>query len=98
NPFNPAMVAFAVCIVSFPALMSQWPAVGLKIGFMEQIGIVFGTFPRVDALTGATPLDALKTALKLEDGQFSVGALLADQDVFGYFAGRGWEWVTAGYL
>ena len=23
NPFNPAMIAFAVCIVSFPALMSQ---------------------------------------------------------------------------
>jgi electron transport complex protein RnfD len=98
NPFNPAMVAFAVCIVSFPALMSQWPAVGLKIGFMEQLGIVFGTFPRVDARTGATPLDTLKTALKLEDGQFSVGALLANQEVFGYFAGRGWEWVTAGYL
>lgn len=25
NPFNPAMVAYALCIVSFPALMSQWP-------------------------------------------------------------------------
>jgi electron transport complex protein RnfD len=31
NPFNPAMVAFAVCIVSFPALMSQWPAVGMQV-------------------------------------------------------------------
>jgi electron transport complex protein RnfD len=31
NPFNPAMIAFAVCIVSFPALMSQWPALGLKL-------------------------------------------------------------------
>ena len=31
NPFNPAMVAFAVCIVSFPALMSQWPSVGLQM-------------------------------------------------------------------
>jgi Na+-translocating ferredoxin:NAD+ oxidoreductase subunit D len=98
NPFNPAMVAFAVCIVSFPALMSQWPAVGLKIDFADQLGIVFGTFPRVDALSGATPLDTLKTALKLEEGQFSVAALLANQDVFGFFAGRGWEWVTGGYL
>lgn len=98
NPFNPAMVAFAVCIVSFPALMSQWPAIGLKIDFIDQLGIVFGTFPRVDAMTGATPLDSLKTALKLEDGQFSVSDLLANQDVFGFFAGRGWEWVTGGYL
>ncbi|MFA7292757.1 MAG: RnfABCDGE type electron transport complex subunit D [Rhodocyclaceae bacterium] len=98
NPFNPAMIAFAVCIVSFPALMSQWPAVGLKVTFLDQIGIVFGTFPRLDALSGATPLDALKTALKLEEGQFSVAALLANQELFGFFAGRGWEWVTAGYL
>ncbi|HEX5801740.1 MAG TPA: RnfABCDGE type electron transport complex subunit D [Azospira sp.] len=98
NPFNPAMVAFAVCIVSFPALMSQWPAVGLKIDFLDQLGIVFGSFPRVDAISGATPLDALKTALKLEDGQFSVAHLLANQEVFGFFAGRGWEWVAGGYL
>lgn len=98
NPFNPAMIAFAVCIVSFPALMSQWPSIGLKTPFAEQLGIVFGTLPRIDALTGATPLDALKTALKLEDGQFSVSALLANQEVFGFFAGRGWEWVTGGFL
>jgi ferredoxin len=36
NPFNPAMIAFAVCIVSFPALMSQWPALGLKLTLAEQ--------------------------------------------------------------
>ncbi|WP_203389221.1 RnfABCDGE type electron transport complex subunit D [Azospira restricta] len=98
NPFNPAMVAFAVCIVSFPALMSQWPAVGLKVAFADQVGVVFGLLPRVDAISGATPLDTLKTALKLEDGQFSVAQLLANQDVFGFFAGRGWEWVAGGYL
>jgi electron transport complex protein RnfD len=28
NPFNPAMVAFALMIVAYPSLMSQWPAVG----------------------------------------------------------------------
>ena len=28
----------------------------------------------------------------------SVADLLANQDVFGFFAGRGWEWVTGGYL
>ncbi len=98
NPFNPAMVAFAACIVSFPALMSQWPSVGLKLGFADQLGVLFGTFPRVDAISGATPLDTLKTALKLDDGQFNVPALLANQDVYGFFAGRGWEWVTGGYL
>jgi electron transport complex protein RnfD len=98
NPFNPAMIAFAVCIVSFPALMGQWPAIGLKLSFLEQLQVVFGLLPRVDAMSGATPLDAIKTALKLGDGSVDVPALLANQEVFGNFAGRGWEWVTGGYL
>jgi Na+-translocating ferredoxin:NAD+ oxidoreductase subunit D len=42
NPFNPAMVAFAVCIVSFPALMSQWPSVGLQMPLLDQIDIILG--------------------------------------------------------
>ncbi|MDD2744607.1 MAG: RnfABCDGE type electron transport complex subunit D [Rhodocyclaceae bacterium] len=98
NPFNPAMVAFAVCIVSFPALMSQWPSIGLKLTLVEQINIILGFSPSIDALSGATPLDALKTALKLGEGNVDVGHLLANQDIFGNFAGRGWEWVAAGYL
>lgn len=99
NPFNPAMIAFAVCIVSFPALMSQWPAVGLHQSLVEQAGIIFGLAPRVDALAGATPLDALKTALKLggESGT-TVPALLQNREIYGNFAGRGWEWVAIGYL
>ena len=98
NPFNPAMVAFAVCIVSFPALMSQWPNVGLSLPLKEQIGVIFGLVPRVDALSGATPLDALKTALKLADGNVDVASILGNHDIYGSFAGRGWEWVTACYL
>ena len=98
NPFNPAMVAFAVCIVSFPALMSQWPSQGLQLGFAEQAGIIFGFLPRVDALTAATPLDALKTALKLSEDNVNVASLLADQTVYGHFAGRGWEWIALAYL
>jgi electron transport complex protein RnfD len=98
NPFNPAMVAFAACIVSFPALMSQWPALGLQLTLSEQFSIVAGLAPRIDAMTGATPLDAIKTALKLADGDLDVPTLLATQEVFGNFAGRGWEWVSSAYL
>jgi electron transport complex protein RnfD len=98
NPFNPAMVAFAICIVSFPALMSQWPSVGLQLPLVDQINVILGLAPRVDALSGATPLDAMKTALKLADGSQDVAALLANQDIYGNFAGRGWEWVALGYL
>jgi electron transport complex protein RnfD len=98
NPFNPAMVAFAVCIVSFPALMSQWPSVGLQLPLLDQINVILGLAPRVDALSSATPLDAMKTALKLGEGTQDVPALLANQDIYGNFAGRGWEWVAIGYL
>ncbi len=98
NPFNPAMIAFAVCIVAFPALMSQWPSVGLNLPLLDQINVILGLAPRVDALSGATPLDAMKTALKLSEGRQDVASLLANHDIYGHFAGRGWEWVAGGYL
>ena len=98
NPFNPAMIAFAVCIVSFPALMSQWPPVDLHAGISDQLALVFGGVPRLDAMSGATPLDALKTALKLGEGSATVGAITGNKAVFGYVAGHGWEWVGAAYL
>jgi electron transport complex protein RnfD len=98
NPFNPAMIAFAVCIVSFPALMSQWPPVDLKAGVADQLALIFGFAPRIDTMSGATPLDALKTALKLGEGATSVAQIVADGGTYGQLAGRGWEWVAIAYL
>ena len=48
NPFNPAMVGYAVLLVSFPLEMTQWPAP--DAGW--------------DAVTGATALDTLRTGLR----------------------------------
>lgn len=48
NPFNPAMVGYAVLLVSFPLEMTRWPAP--DAGW--------------DAMTGATALDALRTGLR----------------------------------
>jgi electron transport complex protein RnfD len=48
NPFNPAMVGYAVLLVSFPVEMTRWPAPGA--GW--------------DAMTGATALDTLRTGLR----------------------------------
>lgn len=98
NPFNPAMVAFAVCIVSFPALMSQWPGLNISHNISTQLDIIFGLKPRIDSLAGATPLDSLKTALKLGDGTAQVAQVMANKEIFGNFAGRGLEWVTLAYL
>src|SRR5574343_1273720 len=83
NPFNPAMVPFALCIVAFPALMSQWPNVGLELPLVDQVNGILGLAPRVEALSSAAPLDAMKTALKLGDGSVNVAKLLANQDIYG---------------
>ena len=70
NPFNPAMVGFAVLIISFPLEMTQWIQVqGLgqqpNFGFIESLNIIFGivSVPDWDAITMATPLDEIKTGL-----------------------------------
>ena len=96
NPFNPAMVAFALMIVAYPSLMSQWPAVGFT-DFVPQWHAIFG--PRqLDAITMATPLDALRTALHTADARATVAGVLGSGATFGNIGGKGWEWVAAGYF
>lgn len=70
NPFNPAMIGFAVLIVSFPFEMSQWIQNG-QLGstlpsLMESLSMVFSSAatPDWDAITMATPLDDVKTGLR----------------------------------
>jgi Na+-translocating ferredoxin:NAD+ oxidoreductase subunit D len=46
NPFNPAMVGYTALLVSFPALLADWP-------------VVFGA-DAIDGITAATPLDTFK--------------------------------------
>jgi len=69
NPFNPAMVGFAVLIISFPLEMGLWLKASSftdqSFDFIESLRIIFGTniTPDWDAVTMATPLDAVKTGL-----------------------------------
>lgn len=93
NPFNPAMVAYCVMIVAFPALMSQWP--GLQTDNAAQWQAIFGGDRAIDALTGATPLDALRTGLR--EAHASVQQVMASGS-FGVAGGKGWEWIVLGYL
>lgn len=94
NPFNPAMVAYCTMIIAYPSLMSQWPVAG-ALDFDTQLALILGGTRELDAITGATALDALRTAL--HTGTSSVASVL-QQDGFGAFGGRGWEWVAAGYM
>ena len=71
NPFNPAMVGYAVLLVSFPVQLLQWlPPAGMdieqaKLTIGESITtILTGSLPSRltwDAITSPTPLDALRT-------------------------------------
>lgn len=94
NPFNPAMVAYALMIVSFPALMSQWPGSG-QLDAATQLGLIFGSERLVDAITSATPLDALRTGLH---GAGASVASVLNGHAFGVLGGRGWEWISLAYL
>ncbi|MDX5364187.1 MAG: RnfABCDGE type electron transport complex subunit D [Pseudazoarcus pumilus] len=94
NPFNPAMVAYCVMIVAYPSLMSQWPPAG-SLGFEEQLALILGGSRDLDAITGATVLDALRTGLRVADATV---AGVMQREAFGLFGGRGWEWIGLGYL
>jgi Na+-translocating ferredoxin:NAD+ oxidoreductase subunit D len=102
NPFNPAMIGYAVLIISFPAIMTKWPTAlqlaQTKLSFADQLHYIFrGLLPQdvqIDAVTSATPLDYLKTQLKLKHDVASItGAPL-----FGVVGGKGGEYVAVAYL
>ncbi|MFB9867841.1 RnfABCDGE type electron transport complex subunit D [Vreelandella sulfidaeris] len=61
NPFNPAMVGYALLLVSFPTYMTLWspPQSLLPDTLWAQISGMLPT-ERLDSLSGATPLDAFK--------------------------------------
>jgi electron transport complex protein RnfD len=102
NLFNPAMVGYAVMLISFPAHMTQWPAVdGLAhahLSLVETLRFIFGgdlpASMRLDALTMATPLDTLRTQLLLGRPVQDI----ATMPVFGYIGGKGGELIALAYL
>lgn len=96
NPFNPAMVAFALMIVAYPLLMSQWPKVDAT-DFAAQWEAIFGS-RQLDAMTMATPLDALRTVLRDPEQRAVIAGFLGKHATFGNVGGRGWEWIAAGYF
>ena len=102
NPFNPAMVGYAVLLISFPLIMTKWPAPLLltehPLSFMDQLHFIFShSLPgdiKVDAITSATPLDYLKTQLMLKHEVSSI----TQAPIFGAFGAKGGELVTGAYL
>lgn len=101
NPFNPAMVGYVVLLISFPREMSTWLipyGVGQPhaLDFGDTLRIILGGSGGIalDGLTGATPLDILRTKLGLGLTVTEV----RNSPVFGIVSGQGWEWATLGFL
>ncbi|EIJ42848.1 electron transport complex, RnfABCDGE type, D subunit [Beggiatoa alba B18LD] len=98
NPFNPAMVGYALLLISFPADMSRWPSVNALLEhyptFTDSLSLSFygqslSGFT-VDAITGATPLDTMRIGL----GQLRSVTEVKDNPLFGIFGAKGWEWIS----
>ena len=100
NLFNPAMVGYAILLISFPVEMTQWlPPFGADpgiqhLGFWANLNYaVTGYIPSglgIDAFTQATPLDQVKEGL----GQMRTLDEIQSGPLFGYYGGRGWEWIN----
>lgn len=93
NPFNPAMVGYALMLVAFPQPMSQWPSahgLDLLAGLQHVLGL-HGTAP--DAWAQATVLNTLRTNKSL-----TIDELFSGNPAFGHFGAWGNEWVSLAYL
>ncbi len=99
NPFNPAMVAYVILLVSFPIPMTPWATPvtidgAHAVSISEALNKIFGG-QAIDGYASATVLDVMKqnTSLSLEEIYKSEPLLKS-----GYFASAGWEWVNIAFL
>jgi electron transport complex protein RnfD len=94
NPFNPAMLGFALVLVAFPQPMTHWPSshgMDLLSGLQQIFGFSLSATP--DAWAQATALDSLRINKSL-----TMDELFAGNPAFGHFGGRGVEWVSLAFL
>ncbi len=109
NPFNPAMVAYVVLLISFPVQMTTWLPpfflLSTPLSIMDSMSTIFTGFSTdgfsvnqllltVDGITMTTPLDTVKTAI-------ITGRPISDavqESIFGGFVGLGWGWVNVAFL
>ena len=103
NPFNPAMAAYVLLLISYPADMTSWiPPLVLNenpLSFMQTMAAIFaGVVPEGmswDMISGATPLGSLKMGLSQNHliSEIQTGPLWQ-----GLIGGYGWEWPSIAFL
>ncbi|WDD97640.1 electron transport complex subunit RsxD [Thalassomonas actiniarum] len=109
NPFNPAMAAYVMLLISFPVQMTLWQPplslMSMELTFSNTLSTIFTGFTaegfspdqlrtHIDGFTMATPLDTLKTGTTMG---LTVSESL-QSPVFGDYFGVGWEWINFAFL
>jgi Na+-translocating ferredoxin:NAD+ oxidoreductase subunit D len=102
NPFNPAMAGYVVLLISFPEQLTRWlpplgDSLGLAAAALDPLQTLQFTLTGLlpdgiswDAISGATPLDQLRTQLSMAR---TVAEVRADP-LYGVLGARGWEWTA----
>ncbi|WP_154115811.1 electron transport complex subunit RsxD [Vibrio cincinnatiensis] len=109
NPFNPAMVAYVVLLISFPVQMTSWiapnPLAPESVSLIDSWSLIMSGFNQdglslqqirtsIDGMTMATPLDAFK--ISIHTGHTVSESMKQPQ--FSGLAGIGWQWVNLAYF
>ena len=93
NLFNPAMLGYAILLISFPLIMTQWQIpntlIENNIEWLDQIKIIMNSSllskETIDAMSSATPLDYIKTQLTLHQPL----NIIQENKIFGFLGGKG---------
>lgn len=98
NPFNPAMIGYALVLVSFPLQMTTNWALSIQMGDQGLVGLTDALSTifagqTADGFTGATPLDTYKHLISN-----STAAEVLSLSTFNGWLNGGWEWVNLAYL
>lgn len=101
NPFNPAMVGYALVLISCPVQMTSWLAPQTlttpadAISFTDTLMLIFGVggIESVDALTMATPLEAFK-----HKGAVLAEDLWTSAPILSPKSWQAWQLISLGYL
>jgi len=109
NPFNPAMAAYVMLLISFPVQMTLWQPpielMSLPLDFINTASVIFNNFTfdgysveqlrtHTDGFTMATPLDSVKTSLSLG---YTINESMKTP-VIGQYYGEGWQWLNLAFL
>lgn len=102
NPFNPAMVGFALVLISFPVPMTtSWSGpselLSASISFSDALQYIFVSREGIDAVTMATPLDLYKNQVAISTAdEILLNPLFKGSE--GSDLVLGWQWISIGFL